>query len=57
MGSLSKILYKDLSGYWMIRYVSESIVVIIILIMSIYLIVSGIAWSLFKQIERGIQDE
>ena len=41
----------------MIRYVSESIVVIIILIMSIYLIVSGIAWSLFKQIERGIQDE
>ena len=54
---LIKILYKDLSGYWMIRYVSESIVVIIILIMSIYLIVSGIAWSLFKQIERGIQDE
>ena len=52
-----KILYKDLSIYWTIRYIGESLLVVVVLTIVIHFMVYGMANNVKKQIERSIQNE
>ena len=54
---LIKILYKDLSIYWTIRYIGESLLVVVVLTIVIHFMVYGMANNVKKQIERSIQNE
>lgn len=54
---LIKILYKDLNTYWMIRYLGESLLVVVVLTIVIHFMVYGMASNVYKQIERSIQNE
>ena len=54
---LIKILYKDLSIYWTIRYIGESLLVVVVLTIVIHFMVYGMASNVYKQIERSIQNE
>ena len=54
---LIKILYKDLSIYWTIRYIGESLLVVVVLTIVILFMIYGMASNVYKQIERSIQNE
>lgn len=54
---LIKILYKDLNTYWTIRYIGESLLVVVVLTIVIHFMVYGMASNVYKQIERSIQNE
>ena len=54
---LIKILYKDLIIYWTIRYIGESLLVVVVLTIVIHFMVYGMANNVKKQIERSIQNE
>ena len=52
-----KNMYKDLSIYWTIRYIGESLLVVVVLTIVILFMIYGMASNVYKQIERSIQNE